>query len=45
LPLVTEAQFEKYVGINVKGTLFTVQKALPLMRPVANSHYRVERVG
>jgi NAD(P)-dependent dehydrogenase (short-subunit alcohol dehydrogenase family) len=33
LPLVTEAQFEKYVGINFKGTLFTVQKALPLMRP------------
>src|SRR5580693_7187156 len=33
LPVVTEAQFEKYVGINVKGTLFTVQKALPLMRP------------
>jgi NAD(P)-dependent dehydrogenase (short-subunit alcohol dehydrogenase family) len=33
LPLVTEAQFEKYVGINVKGTLFTLQKALPLMRP------------
>jgi NAD(P)-dependent dehydrogenase (short-subunit alcohol dehydrogenase family) len=33
LPLVTEAQFEKYVGINFKGTLFTVQKALPLMCP------------
>jgi NAD(P)-dependent dehydrogenase (short-subunit alcohol dehydrogenase family) len=33
LPLVTEAQFEKYVGINFKGALFTVQKALPLMRP------------
>ena len=33
LPLVTEAQFEKYVGINLKGTLFTVQKALALMRP------------
>jgi len=33
LPFVTEAQFEKYVGINFKGTLFTVQKALPLMRP------------
>ncbi len=33
LPLVTEAQFEKYVGINLKGTLFTVQRALPLMRP------------
>jgi NAD(P)-dependent dehydrogenase (short-subunit alcohol dehydrogenase family) len=31
LPLVTEGQFEKYVGINLKGTLFTVQKALPLM--------------
>jgi len=37
LPFVTEAQFEKYVGINFKGTLFTVQKALPLMRPVARS--------
>jgi NAD(P)-dependent dehydrogenase (short-subunit alcohol dehydrogenase family) len=33
LPSVTEAQFDKYFGINVKGTLFTVQKALPLMRP------------
>jgi NAD(P)-dependent dehydrogenase (short-subunit alcohol dehydrogenase family) len=33
LPVVTEAQFEKYVGINLKGTLFTVQRALPLMRP------------
>jgi NAD(P)-dependent dehydrogenase (short-subunit alcohol dehydrogenase family) len=28
---VTEAQFDKYFGINVKGTLFTVQKALPLI--------------
>ena len=28
---VTEAHFDKYFGINVKGTLFTVQKALPLM--------------
>ncbi len=28
---VTEANFDKYFGINVKGTLFTVQKALPLM--------------
>src|SRR5258707_9552111 len=26
---VTEAQFDKYFGINVRGTLFTVQKALP----------------
>lgn len=28
---ITEAQFDKYFDINVKGTLFTVQKALPLM--------------
>lgn len=29
---ITEAQFHKYFDINVKGTLFTVQKALPLMQ-------------
>lgn len=28
---VTEEHFDKYFGINVKGVLFTVQKALPLM--------------
>jgi len=28
---ITEEHFEKLFGINVKGTLFTVQKALPLM--------------
>ena len=28
---VTEKTFDKYFGINVKGTLFTVQKALPLI--------------
>lgn len=28
---ITETHFDKYFGINVKGTLFTVQKALPLM--------------
>ena len=28
---ITEAQFDKYVGINMKGTLFTVQSALPVM--------------
>ncbi len=28
---ITEAQFDKYFGINVRGTLFTIQKALPLM--------------
>jgi NAD(P)-dependent dehydrogenase (short-subunit alcohol dehydrogenase family) len=30
-PLITEAHFNKTFDINVKGTLFTVQKALPLM--------------
>ena len=28
---ITEAHFDKWFRINVKGTLFTVQKALPLM--------------
>jgi NAD(P)-dependent dehydrogenase (short-subunit alcohol dehydrogenase family) len=33
LPLgqITESHFDKTFGVNVKGTLFTVQKALPLM--------------
>jgi NAD(P)-dependent dehydrogenase (short-subunit alcohol dehydrogenase family) len=30
LGTITEAQFDKIFGINVKGVLFTVQKALPL---------------
>ncbi|WP_396333691.1 SDR family NAD(P)-dependent oxidoreductase [Burkholderia anthina] len=30
---ITDAQFDKYFGINVKGTLLTVQSALPFMRP------------
>lgn len=29
---ITEAQFDKYFDINVKGTLLTVQSALPIMR-------------
>lgn len=33
LEQVTEEHFDKYFGINVRGTLFTVQKALPLMPP------------
>jgi NAD(P)-dependent dehydrogenase (short-subunit alcohol dehydrogenase family) len=33
---VTEEHFDKYFGINVKGTLFTVQKALPLLSPGAS---------
>ena len=28
---ITEEHFDKLFGINVKGTLFTVQKALPLL--------------
>jgi len=29
---ITEAQFDAMFGVNVKGLLFTVQKALPLLR-------------
>src|SRR5947199_3443585 len=29
---IIEAHFDKTFGVNVKGTLFTLQKALPLMR-------------
>jgi NAD(P)-dependent dehydrogenase (short-subunit alcohol dehydrogenase family) len=29
---ITEAHFDKIFDVNVKGTVFTVQKALPLMR-------------
>src|ERR671930_1404027 len=32
LGTITEAQFDKTFGINVKGLLFTVQKALPLFQ-------------
>jgi NAD(P)-dependent dehydrogenase (short-subunit alcohol dehydrogenase family) len=32
LGAITEEQFDKVFDVNVKGTLFTVQKALPLMR-------------
>ena len=32
LGAITEAQFDKEFDINVKGTLFTVQHALPLLR-------------
>src|ERR1700720_3461223 len=29
---ITESSFERVFGVNVKGTIFTVQKGLPLMR-------------
>ncbi|MGC4032026.1 MAG: SDR family oxidoreductase [Tepidisphaeraceae bacterium] len=31
LASATEAQFDKWFGVNVKGLLFTVQKALPIL--------------
>ena len=31
LGTITEEQFDKHFDVNAKGTLFTVQKALPLM--------------
>jgi len=33
---ITEQHFDRAFGINVKGTLFTVQKALPLLRDGAS---------
>lgn len=33
---ITEAHFDKTFGVNVKGALFTVQKALPLLRDGAS---------
>jgi NAD(P)-dependent dehydrogenase (short-subunit alcohol dehydrogenase family) len=33
---ITEEHFDRAFAINVKGTLFTVQKALPLLRPGAS---------
>lgn len=32
LGMITEEQFDRTFGTNVRGTLFTVQKALPLMK-------------
>ena len=36
LPDITEAHYEQTFATNVKGTLFTVQKALPLLRDGAS---------
>lgn len=34
--LATEAQFDEMLSVNVKGAFFTIQKALPLLRPGAS---------
>lgn len=36
LGAITEAQYERTFGTNVKGTIFTVQKALPLLKDGAS---------
>lgn len=36
LEAVTEAQFDAMVGVDFKGVFFTIQKALPLLRPGAS---------
>ncbi len=36
LPDVTEEHYERTFATNVKGTLFTVQKTLPLLRDGAS---------
>jgi NAD(P)-dependent dehydrogenase (short-subunit alcohol dehydrogenase family) len=36
LGAISEAQFDKEFGINVKGTVFTVQKALPILKDGAS---------
>ncbi len=46
LGAITEGQFDKVFDVNVKGTLFTVQKALALMRLAGlASQAPLERVG
>jgi hypothetical protein len=37
---ITEAHFDKTFGINVKGLLFTVQKALPLFQDCGLLQFR-----
>jgi NAD(P)-dependent dehydrogenase (short-subunit alcohol dehydrogenase family) len=36
LEIATEAQFDAMLTVNLKGTFFTIQKALPLLRPGAS---------
>src|SRR5882757_5472537 len=44
LATVTEEHFDKLFDLNVKGTLFTVQKALPLMNDGGSNHsHRLRR--
>ena len=42
---ITEAHFDKWFGINVKGLLFSVQKALPLMPDGASIILNASIVG
>ena len=44
LPDITEEHFDRIFATNVKGTLFTVQKALPLLRDGARSSSRGRRL-
>lgn len=36
LEMVSEAQFDEVVNVNLKGVFFTIQKALPLLNPNAS---------
>lgn len=45
LAQATEAHFDKYFNINVKGVLFTMQKALPLMGAGANAIFNASIVS
>ena len=43
---ITEQQFDSTFGLNARGTLFTVQKALPLLsRWRLDLHDRIGRLG
>jgi len=45
LGAITEEQFDRHFGANVKGALFTVQKALPLLRDGASVIFTSSIVG
>jgi hypothetical protein len=45
LGTITEASFDLIFGVNVKSTLFTVQKALPLMKAGGSIILTLQRLG